>query len=160
MTDRFPDRRPQTSLLIYDAQCRLCVTAKEGLERLEAGTAACDIRMIAYQSEEARQALGAQYRIGRPDAAYLVDSDGKVAKGLDAFIPLLPGLRGGRFLTRLFGIPGVKHLGNILYRLVARYRYRLFGAVPVDSCPGSGAPNRTQGASDIPPCPNQPTNSP
>jgi hypothetical protein len=30
-----PPRTSQTCLLIYDGQCRLCVTAKKGLERLE-----------------------------------------------------------------------------------------------------------------------------
>ncbi len=81
------------------AQCRLCVTAKKGLERLETHADAAPIRMIPYQSDEAKQALGESYRPGRPDAAFLVRPNGEIARGLDAFLALLPGLKGGRVLS-------------------------------------------------------------
>jgi predicted DCC family thiol-disulfide oxidoreductase YuxK len=113
--------------LIYDGRCRMCVTAKSGLERL---SEAHELRMIPYQSEEAKQLLGLQYREGRPEAAFLVTAGGKISSGLDAFLPLLPGLRGGRLLAKLFALPFVKPVGYRLYRLVARHRYRLFGEVP------------------------------
>jgi predicted DCC family thiol-disulfide oxidoreductase YuxK len=105
----------------------MCVTAKSGLERLSQGD---DVRLIPYQSQEARQLLGRQYRDGRPEAAFLVTAEGRISSGLDAFLPLLPGLRGGRLLAKLFALPFVKPVGYCLYRLVARYRYRLFGEVP------------------------------
>jgi len=107
----------------------MCVTAKGGLERLSEGR---QLRMIPYQSEEARRLLGARHHGGRPEAAFLVTADGKIAGGLDAFLPLLPGLRGGRVLAGLFAIPFVKPLADCVYRLVARHRYRLFGEVPLD----------------------------
>jgi predicted DCC family thiol-disulfide oxidoreductase YuxK len=132
MTDPSPDRHPRPCLLIYDGQCRLCVMAKKGIEQLQSETAGSSLRMITYQSEEAKQALGMRYRPGRPDVAFLVDSDGKVAKGLDAFLPLLPGLKGGRVLAGVLASPLAKPLGDLLYWFVARYRYRLFGAVPLE----------------------------
>ena len=52
--------------LIYDGQCRLCVTAKEGLERLGPEPQQSDIRFVPYQSEEAASRLGAQPSL--PDA--------------------------------------------------------------------------------------------
>jgi predicted DCC family thiol-disulfide oxidoreductase YuxK len=107
----------------------MCVAAKGGLERLSEGK---ELRMIPYQSEEARQLLGSRHHGGRPDAAYLVAPDGRIASGLDAFLPLLPGLRGGRLLARLFAFPLVKPIGDWIYRLVAKHRYRLFGEVPLD----------------------------
>jgi predicted DCC family thiol-disulfide oxidoreductase YuxK len=58
------DRASQASLLIYDGQCRLCVTAKNGLEGLETHADATPIRMVPYQSEEAKLALGESYRPG------------------------------------------------------------------------------------------------
>lgn len=119
-------------LLLYDGQCRLCVTAKRGLEQFGTERSSGEVRMIPYQSEEAKQVLGARYRSGRPDVAFLVYPDGKVATGLDAFLPLLPGLTGGRVLAWLFTLPLVKPVGYVLYRLVARYRYRLFGTVPLE----------------------------
>ena len=112
--------------LIYDGQCRLCVTAREGLERLgeDAG-----VRFVPYQSEEAASRLGRDYRPGRPDVAFLVEPDGTVGHGLDAFLPLLPGLRGGRVLQTLLRVPLIRPLADLAYRLVARYRYQLFGSV-------------------------------
>src|SRR5947209_18679470 len=82
--------------LIYDGQCRLCVTAKEGLERLGPEPQQSDIRFVPYQSEEAASWLGAEYKPGRPDVAFLVDPDGTIIRGLDAFLqplPVVPGCR-------------------------------------------------------------------
>lgn len=115
-------------LLVYDGQCRMCVTAKNGLEQLGAGS---KVRMIPYQSEEAKEALGSRHQPGRPDAAFLVYPDGRVAVGLDAFLPLLRGLKGGQCAARLLALPVIKPVGHLLYRLIARYRYRLFGEVPL-----------------------------
>jgi len=112
--------------LIYDSQCRLCVSAKEGLERLGEDT---DVRFVPYQSEEAARCLGGDYRPGRPDVAFLVEPDGTVNRGLDAFLPLVPGLPGGRVLFALLNFPPLRPLGYLAYRLVARNRYRWFGSV-------------------------------
>ncbi|HWC51026.1 MAG TPA: DUF393 domain-containing protein [Nitrospira sp.] len=121
--------RPPQCLLIYDGRCRMCVTAKRGLERLSSD--GDDVRMIPYQSEEAREVLGARYHGDRPEAAFLVTGE-RVATGLDAFLPLLPGLKGGRLLAKVFAFPFVKPFGYWIYGLVARYRYKLFGEVPLD----------------------------
>jgi predicted DCC family thiol-disulfide oxidoreductase YuxK len=74
-----PDR-----ILIYDGQCRLCVTAKAGIERLETTPG---VRFVPYQSDEAVRCLSADYRPGRPDVAFLVEGDGTIQKGLDASGP-------------------------------------------------------------------------
>ena len=125
------DRAFQSCLLVYDGQCRLCVTAKKGLERLGPHADATPVRMIPYQSEEAKQALGVSYRPGRPNAAFLVRPNGEIARGLDAFLPLLPGIKGGRVLSVLLSFPPVKPFGYLLYWFVARYRYAVFGTVPL-----------------------------
>jgi predicted DCC family thiol-disulfide oxidoreductase YuxK len=126
------DRASQACLLVYDGQCRLCVTAKKGLERLETHADATPIRMIPYQSEEAKQALGGRYRPGRPNAAFLVRSNGEIARGFEAFLALLRGLKGGRVLSILLSLPVVKPFGYLLYWFVARYRYTVFGQVPLE----------------------------
>jgi len=115
-------------ILIYDSQCRLCVTAKSGIERLGVPQ---DVRWVPYQSEEAARCLGKNYQPGRPDAAFLVAADGTVTKGLDAFVPLLPGLRGGWLLLALWRVPFLRPIAYLFYRLIARYRYRLFGQTPL-----------------------------
>src|ERR1051325_4413105 len=127
------DRAAQTCLLIYDGQCRLCVTAKKGLERMESHPDAPPIRMVPYQSEEAKQALRESYRSGRPN--------GEIARGLDAFLSLLPGLKGGRILAVLLSLPLVKPFGYLLYWFVARYRYSIFGTVPLVEAPNDSSPS-------------------
>ena len=74
------------------------------------------VRMVPYQSEEAKQALGESYQPGRPNAAFLA---------------LLPCLKGGRVIAVLFIFPVVKPFGYLLYWFVARYRYSIFGQVPL-----------------------------
>jgi len=113
-------------ILIYDADCRLCVSAKERLERMGAER---HVRFVAYQSDEAASRLGDQYTPGRPAVAYLVDHEGHVQAGLEAFLALLPGLPAGRFWTGLARLPLVRPLAFLAYRLIARYRYRWFGVV-------------------------------
>jgi predicted DCC family thiol-disulfide oxidoreductase YuxK len=120
-------QKPDQRVLIYDGQCRLCVTAKDGLERL-GGDAT--VRFVPYQSEEAACRLGEARRPGRPDAAFLVEPDGTVHRGLDAFLPLLPGLKGGPLLLALWRVPFLRPLAYLAYRLIARYRYSWFGQVP------------------------------
>lgn len=123
--------RPERTL-IYDGACRLCVTAKAGLERMGA---AQTVRFIPYQSEEAACRLGAAYKPGRPDVAFLVEQDGRISRGLDAFLPLLPGLRGGRFCLALLKVPLARPVALLVYRVVARYRYQLFGPVSSKDTP-------------------------
>lgn len=115
--------------LIYDDRCRLCVTAKEGMERLGPDPRQAELRFVPYQSEEAARRLGADYKPGRPDVAFLVEGDGTISRGLDAFLPLVPGLRGGRALHAILKVPLIRPLAHLAYRLIARYRYKLFGSV-------------------------------
>lgn len=121
MSDRQPER-----ILIYDGQCRLCVTAKDGIERVGRPHG---VRFVPYQSEEAARCLGSDYKPGRPEVAFLVERDGTISQGLDAFIPLLPGLPGGDLLLALWRVPFLRPLAYLLYRVIARYRYRWFGSV-------------------------------
>ena len=99
--------------------------------------------MVPYQSEEAKQALGEGYRPGRPNVAFLVRPNGEIARGLDAFLALLPGLKGGRVLSVFLSLPLVKPLGYLLYWFVARYRYAVFGKVPLaGASEDPGTPSR------------------
>ena len=159
MADGSPENL-QDCLLLYDGQCRLCVSAKKGIERLEAERLSDSLRMITYQSEEAKRVLGARYRPGRPDVAFLVRPNGEVTSGLDAFLPLLPGLKGGRFLARLFALPLVRPLAYLLYRFVARYRYRLFGEVLLEGHTGPEVQPPEKSSSKNPSDSSRPTQCP
>ena len=118
----------QPPVLIYDGECRMCVAAKGGMERLGKSDT---VRYVPYQSDEAARRLGSSYKSGcRPDVAYLVDREGRITEGLDAFVPLLPGLTGGRIILALMRLPLGRPVAKLLYRIIARNRYRWFGAVP------------------------------
>jgi len=122
------DQKPgQTCLLIYDGECRLCVSTKQKLEQAGVGKAGSEVRFLPYQSDEAKMVLGQKFRLGRPDMAFLVRPSGEVHQGLDAFLPLAPSLPGGRLLLWCIRIPLAKRLAEWGYRMIARHRYRLFG---------------------------------
>ncbi|MBD0315622.1 MAG: DUF393 domain-containing protein [Nitrospiraceae bacterium] len=126
-----PDiRKPppsETCLLVYDGQCRLCVGVKRRLERAGLSQPGSGLRFAPYDSHEARQALGNRYRPGRPDVAFFISQTGQVRQGLDAFMPLLPQLPGGRAFHWLLGFGLVRTAAEWAYHVVARHRYRIFG---------------------------------
>lgn len=116
-------------LLIYDGRCRLCVAVKNRFDHPIPHKAETALRMITYQSEEAKRVLGASYRPGRPEVAYFIAPGGQIREGLEAFLPLLPRFKGGTALQRLISLPIVRPLARAAYHILARYRYRLFGTV-------------------------------
>ncbi len=126
-----PDRpKPppiEACLLVYDGQCRLCVGVKRRLERAGVGETGSDVRFAAYDSDEARQALGNRYQPGRPHVAFFVSRTGHVREGLDAFLPLLPRIPGGRAVQWLLRFRLARRVAEWAYRAVARHRYRIFG---------------------------------
>lgn len=85
--------------------------------------------MIPYESQEAKIALGEHYRPGPPSMAYLVSPTGTVSQGLEAFLPFVSGLPGGRVIRWLLRWAPTRALAERGYRVLARHRYRLFGAV-------------------------------
>lgn len=119
----------QVCLLVYDGECRLCVSTKQKLETRGVGQAESDVRFLAYQSEAAKRILRSNYRSGRPDMAFLIRPSGEVLQGLDAFLPLVPNLPGGKLLLWWLRFPSAKRLAEWGYRMVARHRYRWFGEV-------------------------------
>ena len=117
----------EACLLVYDGQCRLCVGVMRRLERAGAGETGSGLRFAPYDSDEAKQALGDRYEPGLPDVAFLVSQTGQVRQGLDAFLPLLPWLPGGRAFHWLLRFSLVRNAAEWAYRVVARHRYRIFG---------------------------------
>jgi predicted DCC family thiol-disulfide oxidoreductase YuxK len=117
----------QVCLLIYDGECRLCVFTERKLEEAGVGRAESDVRFLAYQSEAAKRILGSNYRAGRPDVVFLIRPSGEVLQGVEAFLPLLPNLPGGKLLLWWLRFPSAKRLAEWGYRMIARHRYRWFG---------------------------------
>lgn len=125
LRDQHDARSNSQNLLIYDGECRLCVAAKEKLERHSDRQ---KVRFIPYGSTEAANILGKAYKPGRPEVAFFVDSSGEIQRGLDAFIPLLTDLTGGRIILKLWHIRIFRPFAYAAYRLIANNRYRWFSA--------------------------------
>ena len=119
----------QACWLVYDAECRLCVSVKSNLEWVRIEQAGDQVRFIAYQSEEAVKALGHHYRPGRPEMAFLIRPSGEVLQGLDAFLPFVRNFPGGKLPLWGLRFPFARQLAERGYRIIARYRYRWFGEV-------------------------------
>lgn len=85
--------------------------------------------MIPYESQEAVSALGEQYRPGPPSMAYLISPAGGVSQGVDAFLPLIQGLPGGKLAQWMLQWSLTRSLAERVYRWIARHRYRLFSAI-------------------------------
>lgn len=127
MPSDLPDHS-QTCVLIYDGECRMCVAAKTHLE----GWRKRDGRRIVYLPYQGRDAgilLGDLVGRARPEVALFIAGDGTVHQGLDAFVELLPHLQNGRFLSQVLRLRPIRRLALMAYRLLARHRYRWFGAV-------------------------------
>lgn len=67
--DQLPER---ACLLLYDGECRLCIFAKAPIDQLAVGQSGTDVRFLAYQSDEAKLALGRAYRPGRHETVFLI----------------------------------------------------------------------------------------
>lgn len=126
------DPRPT---LIYDADCRLCVASKEWVERWDRRGR---IRFLPFQTAEAKERVSDLAGMACMDAMRLVDAEGRVASGVDAFRRMLPHLPLGSLIALLFYLPGFPSLARRIYRHIAENRYRWFGAVSDKKSDGKG----------------------
>ncbi|MBI3359476.1 MAG: DUF393 domain-containing protein [Nitrospirae bacterium] len=140
------DSRP---ILIYDAQCRLCVFSKKIIAQWDTK---CHIRFLHFQDQEAQRLVadfasasaagsgfarpvagcgGIASEASRPqhqmDAMWLVDANGFVSSGVDAFRGMLPSLPMGQVVELIFKLPGFSVFAKRIYRIIAKNRIRWFG---------------------------------
>lgn len=125
MKEGVPNGLP-AGCLIYDSHCRLCVAVKQKLERARLSG---QTEFVPYASQKARERLGRGYQPGRrPPMAYWVDERGTIVGGLEAFLPLTTGLRIGNVFMFFWRFRVCRVILLALYKLVAKHRYRWFGA--------------------------------
>lgn len=113
----------RSGCLVYDSHCRLCVSVKQTLE-----PRAPHIQFVPYESQKAAESLGKSYQTGqRPPMAYWVDEQGSVVGGLEAFLPFLHNLAGGKIFIFFWRFRSCRRIMMALYEFVAKNRYRWFG---------------------------------
>jgi predicted DCC family thiol-disulfide oxidoreductase YuxK len=125
-------------VLVFDGDCGFCTrSARWGERRLPPGTA-----VVAWQALPDLSTYGLTERDVRT-AAYWIDADGRPHRGHRGVAHTLIAIGGAwSVLGRVMLIPPFSWLAAGVYRLVARYRYRLPGAT--DAC---RVPADTKGAS-------------
>lgn len=123
------EQSPSRNVLIYDAECRLCVFSKERVERWDRRHR---IQFLPFQTSEAKERLPDLAEMTCMDAMRFIDAQGKTTSGVEAFRRMLPLLPFGGLLSLLFYLPGVSWLAVKVYHHVAENRYRWFGRVAED----------------------------
>ena len=116
--------KERVPVLIYDAECRLCVSSKEWIEKWDRRRR---ITFLPFQTTEAKVLLPELVEMTCMDAMRFVGPDGSISSGVDAFRKMLPFLPMGGVVSALFYLPGVSWLARKIYGHVAENRYRWFG---------------------------------
>jgi predicted DCC family thiol-disulfide oxidoreductase YuxK len=115
---------PRSPVLIYDAECRLCLSSKKWIERWDRRHR---IHFLPFQNPEAKKLAPELGEMTCIDAMRLVGPDGSISSGVEAFRKMLPFLPLGRALALFFLIPGAPRLALKIYGHIAENRYRWFG---------------------------------
>lgn len=131
-SDPGPEGRP---VVLFDGVCNLCAGAVRFIIRRDRRAR---FRFAALQSDVGRRILAAA-KIGIPGPgetprSLILFAGGKVYRGSTAALLILAGLgRAWPFVAALLVIPAP--LRNLVYRFVARNRYRWFGRKTVCEVP-------------------------
>jgi predicted DCC family thiol-disulfide oxidoreductase YuxK len=120
---------PGRPLLVFDGDCGFCTTWADrwqrwsGLDHVEPWQF-LDLEPLGLTEERCTTAV------------QWVAGDGTVASAEDAVIAALRHAGGAwALLGRMLALPGIHAGAGVLYRLIARYRYRLPGSTPACRLP-------------------------
>lgn len=58
---------------------------------------------------------------------HALDENGVMHKGIDAIILILRWHPRGKYIAPVLALPGIRHAGALVYRIIATNRYRWFG---------------------------------
>jgi predicted DCC family thiol-disulfide oxidoreductase YuxK len=114
---------PGHDVILFDGHCRLCSAAARKLERL-LGSQGTELRSFRDDGVLSTFPGVAYERCEK--AMQLVQADGRVVEGAEAIVRALGRRVWGRLLY-VYYVPGLRQLVDALYRVVARYRFRIAG---------------------------------
>lgn len=117
--------------VVYDGQCKLCLATVDKLRRMPNRADLAFVSLQSLISGEVRpwpgisdvpyEALYAQLHV--------TDSQGRRFSGHEGLLLLMRHVPSLAWLGWFGGLLGLRGLVRLLYRFVARYRYRLFGKI-------------------------------
>jgi predicted DCC family thiol-disulfide oxidoreductase YuxK len=117
-------------VLLYDERCVLCQNTVRTLSKLET---AVPLTMLPLQQVDISSILPGLQEEQLLAQLHVVTQDRQVFKGADAVFRILREVPSYRWITSLERVPGFRAWARVLYRLIAKYRYRLFGKT--EDCP-------------------------
>jgi Uncharacterized protein conserved in bacteria len=121
-------------IALYDGQCNLCLATMDKLRKLDSQEPVEWVSIQAYQRGEYR-ALPALTNVPAEQLMaqmHVIDSSGRLYSGSEGVMRLLRNVRSLRWIGAIGEWPGFRGISRLIYKLVARNRYRLFGKN--DSC--------------------------
>jgi predicted DCC family thiol-disulfide oxidoreductase YuxK len=125
--------------VIYDAQCRLCLASVDRLRRLGSRG---ELSFVPLQHLDDLQGLAAEVVKEADEASlrermHVVDGAGRLYAGSDAIVRILRTVPGFGLAAWVYRIPGMRRLGDRLYRYIADRRYDWFGKVDEECSSGA-----------------------
>jgi predicted DCC family thiol-disulfide oxidoreductase YuxK len=117
---------PATYFVFYDANCALCARSRRAVERMRPTS---DLVFVDVRDPAAMEPFPMVDRTAGLGQMFVLDPAGNLAGGYDGFLSLVPALRLLRPLRHVLRWRPVRAAGRVVYRWVARNRYRLGGAV-------------------------------
>lgn len=104
----------------YDGGCPLCRASRawcEGRDR--------DGRLVFRDIRSVDDGKLPVDRAAAEASMWIVDPEGRLARGFSGWRAIMAQLPGWRWIARLTGVPPLRWLGPPVYRLVARLRHLL-----------------------------------
>ncbi|MCA9290397.1 MAG: DUF393 domain-containing protein [Phycisphaerales bacterium] len=120
---------PASAIVLYDGTCGMCSRGTARLRRIVPP----EIAFVDFNQPGALDPYPALDPETCARRMHVVRSDGAVLGGFDALIWLLGAGPRRRWIRRVGGLPIVRHVGELAYRVVAANRHRWSGSTPT-SC--------------------------
>ena len=128
---------PGHHVVLYDGHCKFCTAGARKLRSLARPGA---VELLSFQEPGVLDRFPGVTHEDCMKQMYLVAPDGRLYGGFEAAVQAVATRRVLGRLAYVYYLPGLRHLLDGLYRLVAANRYRLLGkAVSAGDCDGTCA---------------------
>ncbi|RCW42593.1 thiol-disulfide oxidoreductase DCC family protein [Paenibacillus prosopidis] len=122
----------ETLYVVYDGQCNLCLASVAKLKELPTSAALQFVQIQQIELTDGNQPIVPGLHQVKREALYdkmhVTDEQGRLFAGADGVIRILRTVKGLRWLSAFYRIPGMKRLADWMYRYVANRRYDWFGS--------------------------------
>jgi predicted DCC family thiol-disulfide oxidoreductase YuxK len=122
-------KAPPKLFVVYDGECNLCLATAAKLQQIDTVSTLEWVTLQSLISGETKPwpAIAGVEPAQLAARMHVTDEQGRVFEGADAVLRLLRDVPSLRWLGIVGEWPGFRGVSRWLYRLVARYRYQLFG---------------------------------